>query len=81
MRLIGRTVDAIKPILDIQTPISHEAMVYATNWKKMDNTPAEKDLGVSFRPFEESLIAAIRWLEQENYITRNQAGQLSRHHQ
>ena len=81
MRLIGLTMDAIKPMLDIQTPITHEAMVYATNWKKMDNTPAEKDLGLSFRPFEESLTETVRWLERENYITRNQAGLLSRHQQ
>lgn len=80
MRLIGRTMDALKPIIDTQTPITHEAMVYATNWIKMDNTQASKDLKLTFRPFENSLIETIRWLEQENYITRDHAGQLSRHH-
>lgn len=79
MRLIGRTLDAIKPVMDTQTPITHEAMVYATKWVKMDNTAAEKDLKVKFRPFEDSLIETIGWLEQENYITRDQAGLLSRH--
>ena len=79
MRLLGRTLDALKPIVDSHTPISHEAMVYATNWVQLDNTKTEKDLGLSFRPFEQSLIEAIRWLEQENHITRAQAGMLSRH--
>jgi nucleoside-diphosphate-sugar epimerase len=79
MRLLGRTLDAIKPLIDSRTPISHEAMVYATNWVKLENSKTEKDLGISFRPFEQSLVEAIRWLEQENYITRAQAGHLSRH--
>lgn len=79
MRLLGRTMDAIKPWFDPEMPITHEAMVYATNWVKMDNTQAEQDLKLAFRPFEESLVEAIRWLERENYITRDQAGALSRH--
>lgn len=80
MRLIGRTLDAIKPVMDTQTPITHEAMVYATKWVKMDNTQTQDDLKLAFRPFEDSLIETIGWLEQENYITRDQAGLLSRHH-
>ncbi|CAA0106888.1 UDP-glucose 4-epimerase [Halioglobus japonicus] len=79
MRLLGRTLDALKPLVDSHTPISHEAMVYATNWVKLENSKTEKDLGLTFRPFEQSLVEAIRWLEQENYITRTQAGLLSRH--
>lgn len=79
MRLLGRTLDTLKPLMDTDTPISHEAMVYATNWVKLENSKTEKDLGISFRPFEQSLVEAIRWLEQENYITRAQAGLLSHH--
>ena len=54
-------------------------MVYATQWVKLDNKKTVRDLDISFRPFEDSLVEAIRWLEQENYITRAQAGLLSRH--
>jgi nucleoside-diphosphate-sugar epimerase len=79
MRLLGRTLDVLKPLIDSHTPISHEAMVYATNWVKLENAKTEQDLGIVFRPFEQSLVEAIRWLEQENYITRTQAGLLSRH--
>jgi dihydroflavonol-4-reductase len=79
MRLLGRTLDTLKPWIDIQTPISHEAMVYATKWVKLDNRKTARDLDISFRPFEDSLIETIRWLEQENYITRDKAGLLSRH--
>ncbi len=81
MRILGRTLDALKPLMDTKMPITHEAMVYATKWVEMDNRKTEKDLQIRFRPFEESLIDAVRWLEQENYITRDQAGLLSRHQQ
>ncbi len=79
MRLIGRTVDVLNPLFEANTPITHEAMVYATKWIKMDSSKSEKELGLKFRPFEGSLIETIQWLERENYITRDQAGLLSRH--
>ncbi len=79
MRMLGRTLDALKPLVDSKTPITYEAMVYATKWIKMDNKQTEKDLKLRFRPFEESLVESIRWLERENYITRDHAGNLSRH--
>lgn len=80
MRMLGRTLDALKPLMDSSTPITHEAMVYATQWVKMDSSKTERDLKIRFRPFEESLIEAIKWLERENHITREHAGLLSRHH-
>lgn len=80
MRMLGRTLDALKPLTHSKSPISYEAMVYATKWVKMDNKQTENDLKLHFRPFEESLIEATRWLERENYITRDHAGKLSRHY-
>lgn len=80
MRLLGRTLDVLKPVIDTDMPLTYEAMVYATKWVKMDNSKAERELKQRFRPFEESLIESIQWLERDNYITRDQAGLLSRHH-
>ena len=80
MRMVGRTLDALKPVMSIGLPVTQEAMQYATKWVVLDNRRTEKDLKLKFRPFEESLVETIRWLEQENYITRGQAGLLSRHH-
>ncbi len=79
VRLLGRGIDALKPLVEIDTPLSHEATVYATQWVRMDNRHTLKTLGLTLRPFEESLIDTIRWLEADNYITRDQAGALSRH--
>ncbi|MEZ5570721.1 MAG: NAD-dependent epimerase/dehydratase family protein [Halioglobus sp.] len=79
MRMVGRTLDALKPVMSIGLPVSQEAMQYATKWVILDNRKTEQDFKLKFRPFEESLIETIRWLERENHITRGQAGLLSRH--
>lgn len=79
MRILGRVADALKPLINTPGPVSYEAMVYATNWVQLENKETERDLQVSFRPFEESLVETIGWLERENHISRAQAGALSRH--
>jgi nucleoside-diphosphate-sugar epimerase len=77
MRSLGRVVDVLQPILGADIPLTHEAMVYATKWVSMDNRKAERELGVHFRPVEESLTTAIHWLEREGHISAQQAGKLS----
>lgn len=79
MRMVGRVLDALQPVFSTGLPVGQEAMQYATRWVQLDNRQIENDIKLRFRPFEESLIETIRWLEQENYITRGQAGLLSRH--
>ncbi|MCZ6830181.1 MAG: SDR family NAD(P)-dependent oxidoreductase [Gammaproteobacteria bacterium] len=79
MRGLGRLIDAVNRMRDtpIDAPITHEGMVYATNWIKMDDSKAEADLGLTFRPVEESMSAAIRWLLSAGHITEEQAGRLA----
>lgn len=73
---IGRMVDWYnrmrgKP-LDI--PVTHEAMVYATNWVRMDNSKARADLDLVFRPIEETLADAILSLVADGHIDPEKAG-------
>jgi nucleoside-diphosphate-sugar epimerase len=74
----GRLVDWFNRVrgkaLDI--PVTHEAMVYATNWVKMDNSKGAAELGIRFRPVEDSLADAIRSLVEDGHIDRSQAGLL-----
>lgn len=79
MRLVGRVVDLLKNVVELATPISHEATVYATRWVKMDDSHTLETLDLTLRPFEQSLADSIIWLEKESYITRHTAGALSRH--
>jgi nucleoside-diphosphate-sugar epimerase len=79
MRGVGMMVDAINKMREtpIEAPITHEGMVYATNWVKMDDSKAKADLGLTFRPVEETMSAAIRWLHSAGHITEDQAGRLA----
>lgn len=74
----GRLVDWLNRLrgksLDI--PVTHEAMVYATNWVRMDNSKGTAELGIEYRPVEESLTDAIRSLVADGHIDRRQAGLL-----
>lgn len=78
MRGVGRLVDIINQYRDkpIDIPMTHEAMVYATNWVKMDDSKAEAELGLRFRPVEESFADAIRSLVAAGEIEPEQAGKL-----
>jgi len=77
MRTLGRVVDLLQPVLNLQLPLGHEAAVYATRWVKMDSGRAERDLGLSFRPVEESLTDAIHWLQRAGHIDGKLAGKLA----
>lgn len=78
MRGVGRVVDFANRVRDtpIETPITHEAMVYATKWVEMDDSHAEADLGLVFRPVEESLTDAIRGLVKAGHVSVELAGKL-----
>jgi len=78
MRLVGRLVDLINSLrtTPIDAPITHEALVYATNWVVMDDSRAEKELGVVFRPVDESLGDAIRSLVETGHVSPEDAGKL-----
>ena len=77
MRLLGRAIDGLQPVLNLDVPLSHEASVYATQWVKMDSSTAEHDLGLTFRPVDESLSDAIRWLHDAGHISGRLAGRLA----
>ncbi|MEM0952768.1 MAG: SDR family NAD(P)-dependent oxidoreductase [Pseudomonadota bacterium] len=78
MLALGRLVDWLTRIrgkaLDI--PVTHEAMVYATNWVRMDNSKSLVELGISFRPVADSLSDAIRYMAAEGLVEPRQAGKL-----
>ena len=75
---VGRMVDWFNRVrgksLDI--PVTHEAMVYATNWVRLDNSKARAELGLDFRPVEDSLADAIRSLVEDSHIDSERAGKL-----
>ena len=79
MRGLGRLMDKVNQWRDtpIDIPVTYEAMVYATNWIRMDDSKAMAELGLEFRPVEDSMSAAIRWLLAAGHISEKQAGILA----
>lgn len=77
MRGLGTVVDLLKRVKTIDVPMGHEAMVYATRWVQMDNSRVEQELDFSFRPVDESMGDAIRWLHQAGHISADHAGKLA----
>ena len=78
MRGLGRVVDMVNRVRStpLDAPITHEAMVYATRWVVMDDSKAEAELGLVFRPLEESLTDAIRGLVAAGHVSPEAAGDL-----
>lgn len=77
MRTLGRVMDAVQPIVGLDTPITHEAMVYATRWVNLDNRKAERELGITFRPVEDSIREALVSLLERGKLDPRLAGKLA----
>jgi len=67
-RLLGRLMDTVTQYVRVESPFTLEAVTYATEWVVADNTRAERDLGLEFRPLEETLVETIRWLAEMGKI-------------
>jgi hypothetical protein len=77
MRLAGRIVDSINRFVPIETPLGAEAVEYATNWVKLDNSKVERSLDFDFRPVEQTMAETISWLYRDGHISARQAGMLA----
>jgi nucleoside-diphosphate-sugar epimerase len=75
---LGRLVDWFSKVSkkSPEMPVTHEAMVYATNWVRLDDSKTRTELEFAFRPFKETLTAAIGFLLEEGHIDATQAGKL-----
>ncbi len=74
MRLAGSVCDRIGGHIRLDLPLTAEGIAYATHWVQMDSRGTERDLGLKFRPVEDSFRDAIGWLCAAGHITAKQAG-------
>ena len=77
MRLAGGVADRLARFLPDDFPITKEGLTYATRWVIMDNNRVEEELGLEFRPVEQTLSDSIGWLASEGHLTARQAGRLA----
>ncbi len=63
LRLAGSAFDALRRVGPIASPISREAMEYATRMRALPNDAALAELGVTLRPLAETYRDTLRSLE------------------
>jgi nucleoside-diphosphate-sugar epimerase len=78
LRGVGRLLDALKRLVPLEYPLTYEAALIMTQMKPCDSRRTCDDLGLSFRPSEETLGDSIRWLYREGHLPARHAGRLSR---
>ncbi len=74
LRAIGRAVDRLMTVVPLDLPITEEAMTILTQWPGTDDTVSE--LGMTYRPVDETLAAAVRAWVDAGLISARQAGRL-----
>lgn len=78
VRAAGRVVDLLQRVLpSFDYPLTHEAAVILTGTVPCDSAATTRELGVAFRPTEETLADAIRWLVTAGHLEPRHAGRLA----
>ena len=70
LRLAGRAFDLARRVRPIASPISREAMEYATRMRALPNDPALAELGVVLRPLMDTYGDTLRSLEARRRLRR-----------
>jgi hypothetical protein len=68
LRALGRLFDVIGDHLPFETPINSAAMQYYTQMPPADDTPAERDLGITQRDAAQTLADTIDGLQEVGRI-------------
>ena len=74
MRLAARACDRLGRHLNLDLPLTEEGISYATDWVLMDSGLVEREFDKPFRPVQDSLTDAIRWLYEAGHINARAAG-------
>ena len=78
VRLVGRTVDAIKAVMpSFDYPLTYEASLFMTRMVPCDDQKTIEELGVTFRASRETLTDTIRFLLEAAELEPSQAPALS----
>lgn len=77
LRGFGRVGDAVKRVVDFAFPLSSDAMEFATRWPGADASRTTRELGLRFRPVEETYADAIRWMRRAGHLSARLAGKLA----
>jgi nucleoside-diphosphate-sugar epimerase len=77
MRGLGHAGDWVKRLVDFPFPLTFDSMVYATKWPGVDASRTTHDLGLRFRPAEETYADTIRWMHRAGHLPARLVGRLA----
>jgi dihydroflavonol-4-reductase len=66
--------DVAQRILPFRLPFNFGGVWEVTHGRPTDASATEQDLGVRFRPLEESIADMLEWLHAAGHLTARQAG-------
>ena len=77
LEVLGAAVDLIdEHITRLDTPLTREAVGYATRWVTADDSKVRKELGIDYRPLRETLADTLRWMAASGHIDKKWAASL-----
>jgi nucleoside-diphosphate-sugar epimerase len=77
LRGFGHLGDAVKRLIDFQFPLTFDAMEFATRWPGVDASRTTRELGLRFRPVDETYADTIRWLHRAGHLPAKLVGTLA----
>jgi dihydroflavonol-4-reductase len=77
MRGFGRVGDGLRRLGFDVGAVTFESMSMATRGVPCDSAPAVRELGVRFRPFDETLGDVLRWMHRQGLAKRRHLGALA----
>jgi nucleoside-diphosphate-sugar epimerase len=74
--VLGMTAagDVVQRVLPFRLPFNFGGVWVAAHGGPIDASATERDLGVRFRPLEDSIADMLRWLHRAGHLTDRQAG-------
>jgi nucleoside-diphosphate-sugar epimerase len=77
MRAAGSVGDLVKRVHEFNFPLTRDSMEFATRWPGADASRTTRELGLAFRPPEESYCDTLRWMLRAGHLTARQVGRLA----
>jgi nucleoside-diphosphate-sugar epimerase len=73
----GRVADAVQRVVPVRIPVSYEMVTSLTADPRCDDGATRNELGLEYRPLDETVTDAVRWMVAEGLVSRAQAGRLA----
>jgi hypothetical protein len=77
LRAAGFSLDLVRRWVPIDYPLTHEAALLLNQRFPCDSRATVEDLGVAFRPIEETFADLVQWLAAAGHIDARHAGRLA----